>query len=91
MGVIESSLNYLVFTDVLKLCYTKCIITLQIFLFKLNKCFNDLIGIPYQIIIGKRDIKDNLIEIKERQTYLSTKINTNDLHNYLINKIKLKF
>ena len=30
---------------------------------------NDLIGIPYQIIIGKRDLKENLIEVKDRKTY----------------------
>jgi prolyl-tRNA synthetase len=26
---------------------------------------NELIGTPYQIIIGKRDLKDNLVEIKK--------------------------
>tara|TARA_Y100001960_G_C14710357_1_gene846662 strand:- start:311 stop:1606 length:1296 start_codon:yes stop_codon:yes gene_type:complete len=50
---------------------------------------NDLIGIPYQIIIGKRDIKENLVEIKERKTNQSTKIEIDNIINYLIDKISL--
>jgi len=50
---------------------------------------NDLIGIPYQIIIGKRDIKENLVEIKERKTNQSEKIKIDNIINYLISKISL--
>ena len=45
---------------------------------------NDLIGIPDQIIIGKRDLKENLVEFKERKTYESKKINK-DFQNYFYN------
>ena len=48
---------------------------------------NDLIGIPYQIIIGKRDLKENLVEFKERKTYESKKINKDDVINFLTDKI----
>ena len=40
---------------------------------------NDLIGIPYQIIIGKRDVKDNLVEFKNRFK--------NNLKKYLLMKL----
>jgi len=44
---------------------------------------NDLIGIPIQIIIGKRDIKDNLIEIKIRSTNESNKMSVDDGFNFI--------
>ena len=48
---------------------------------------NDLIGIPFQIIIGKRDIKDNLVEIKNRLTDESKKISIDEVFKYLIDKL----
>ena len=50
---------------------------------------NDLIGIPYQVIIGKRDLKESLLEIKERKTYKSLKIKIDDVIEHLVNKIGL--
>ncbi len=49
---------------------------------------NELIGTPYQIIIGKRDLKDNLVEIKNRQNNTSEKILSNQVINYINNKLK---
>ena len=51
---------------------------------------NDLIGIPYQIIIGKRDLKENLIEVKDRKTYRSQKLDPDQAFNFLINEINSK-
>ena len=51
---------------------------------------NDLIGIPYQIIIGKRDLKENLIEVKDRKTYKSQKLDPDQAFNFLINEINSK-
>ena len=51
---------------------------------------NDLIGIPYQIIIGKRDIKENIIEVKDRKSYKSEKLNPEQAFNFLINEINSK-
>ena len=48
---------------------------------------NELIGTPYQIIIGKRDLKDNLVEIKNRQNNKSEKISSDDCINYINNKL----
>ena len=50
---------------------------------------NDLIGIPYQIIIGKRDVKDNLVEFKVRQTNESKKISIDEAINIVSKKINL--
>jgi len=49
---------------------------------------NDLIGIPYQIIIGKRDVKENLLEVKNRKTYKSEKINIESVFDYIFDKIQ---
>tara|TARA_B100000029_G_scaffold401173_1_gene400329 strand:+ start:2344 stop:3645 length:1302 start_codon:yes stop_codon:yes gene_type:complete len=46
---------------------------------------NDLIGCPYQIIVGKRDLKNNLVELKDRKTYESRKLSPENLVN-LVNK-----
>ena len=51
---------------------------------------NDLIGIPYQVIIGKRDLKDNLIEIKDRKSYQSQKLNPEQALNFLTKEINSK-
>jgi len=48
---------------------------------------NDLIGNPFQIIIGKRDIKENMVELKERRTYHSKKLEINNVVDYLIKKL----
>ena len=48
---------------------------------------NELIGTPYQIIIGKRDLKDNLVEIKNRQNNESKKISSDDCINFINNKL----
>lgn len=50
---------------------------------------NELIGTPYQIIIGKRDLKENLVELKNRLNNEIEKISTNDLTNFINNKLKL--
>ncbi len=50
----------------------------------------DLIGIPYQIIIGKRGLENNTIEIKERKTGIKKTISSNnfDFINNLSNIFK---
>jgi len=49
---------------------------------------NELIGIPYQLIIGKRDLKDNLIELKDRFNNKSNKMSPEEVINLLFNKFK---
>ncbi len=49
---------------------------------------NELIGIPYQIIIGKRDLKNGVVEFKNRQNNNIEKVATNDLINFINNKLK---
>ena len=51
---------------------------------------NDLIGIPYQVIIGKRDLKENLIEVKDRRTNKSQRLNPDQTFNFLFNEINSK-
>jgi len=51
---------------------------------------NDLIGIPYQIIVGKRDLKENLIEVKERKSNQSKKMNPEEAISFLIKEINTK-
>ena len=48
---------------------------------------NDLIGTPYQIIIGKRDLENNLIEIKNRFKNKSQKISVSEVKNFISEKI----
>ena len=48
---------------------------------------NDLIGNPFQIIVGKRDIKENMVELKERRSYQSKKLEINNVVDYLIKKL----
>jgi len=45
---------------------------------------NELIGIPFQVIVGKRDLKDNLIELKNRTTNESKKISPEEVINFLL-------
>ena len=45
---------------------------------------NELIGIPFQVIVGKRDSKDNLIELKNRTTNESKKMSTEEAINFIL-------
>ena len=49
---------------------------------------NELIGTPFQIIIGKRDLKNNLVEFKNRQNNKIEKISSNDVISFINNKFK---
>ena len=51
---------------------------------------NDLIGIPYQIIIGKRNLKEKLVELKERKSYTSKKMSPKSAVDYIIKEINLR-
>ena len=44
---------------------------------------NELIGIPFQIVIGKRDLENNLIEIKNRSTNEIHKMSPDEGINFL--------
>ena len=48
---------------------------------------NELIGIPYQIILGKRDLKEGFIEIKDRLNNSSVKISKDKIMETLLPKI----
>ena len=49
---------------------------------------NELIGTPFQIIIGKRDLKNNLVEFKNRQNNEIEKISSNDVISFINSKLK---
>ncbi len=51
---------------------------------------NDLIGVPYQLIIGKRDLAQNLVELKERKTNISKKFTPEEAYNFLVKEITFK-
>ena len=44
---------------------------------------NELIGIPFNIIIGKRDLENNLVEIKNRLTNETHKMSPDEAINFL--------
>ncbi len=44
---------------------------------------NDLLGFPYQIIIGSKNLKDNLVEIKVRKENFIEKFNPEDAINFI--------
>ena len=48
---------------------------------------NELIGIPFQIVIGKRDLKEGVVEFKDRQKNTSKKIETGNLLLFVNNKL----
>ena len=48
---------------------------------------NELIGIPFQIIIGKRDLKEGIVEFKDRQKNTSKKIEIGNLLQFVDNKL----
>ncbi len=43
----------------------------------------DLIGLPYQIIIGPKGIKDNLFDLKNRKNGVISKLSYNELINFI--------
>ena len=45
----------------------------------------DLIGLPYQIIIGPRGIKDKLYDLKCRKSGIISKLSYNELLNFIQN------
>ena len=50
---------------------------------------NELIGIPFQIIIGKRDLKNGVVEFKNRQNNNVEKIEINDVFNFINSKLSI--
>ena len=48
---------------------------------------NELIGISFQIIIGPRDLKKNLIELKNRFTMEIKKMSIDEAYNFLLNNL----
>ena len=51
---------------------------------------NDLIGIPYQIIIGKRNLKEKVVELKDRKSYTSKKMSPESAVDYIIKEVNLR-
>ena len=52
---------------------------------------NDLIGIPYQVIIGKRDLKNNVVELKNRFSNETKKMSPKEALNFLLEQTLTKF
>ena len=50
---------------------------------------NDLIGIPYKIIVGPRDLKNNMVEIEYRKTGEKLKLSPEESYNFILDKIKV--
>ncbi len=50
---------------------------------------NELIGIPFNIIIGKRDLENNLVEIKNRLTNETHKMSPDEAINFLSNVLSV--
>ena len=48
---------------------------------------NDLIGTPFQIVIGKRDISQGLVEVKDRLLDTSEKIKIEDVKRVVLQKL----
>ena len=48
---------------------------------------NELIGVPYQIIIGKRDLKNGVIEFKNRLNNSIEKLQVNEVINFIEKKL----
>lgn len=42
----------------------------------------DFIGIPIQVILGERNLKDGLLEIKDRKTKETKKVKIEEISNY---------
>ena len=52
---------------------------------------NDLIGIPYQVIIGKRDLKDNIVQLKNILNNETKKISPEEALNFLLEQTLTDF
>ena len=50
---------------------------------------NELIGIPIQLIIGKRDLNEGVIELKNRLNNSSKKIPLNGAINNILSETKI--
>ena len=50
----------------------------------------DLIGIPWQVIIGPKGIKDNYVELKSRKTNKSFKVSLENIEEALSQNVSLK-
>ncbi len=50
---------------------------------------NELIGIPFQVIIGKRDLNEGVVEIKDRLNNLTERISADNVVDYILKKIKI--
>ncbi|NOX20407.1 MAG: proline--tRNA ligase [Nitrospirae bacterium] len=48
----------------------------------------DLIGIPLQVIVGERGLRENRVEIKERKTKERVNVELSEAVKYVINKIE---
>tara|TARA_B100001057_G_scaffold439869_1_gene473374 strand:- start:2582 stop:3877 length:1296 start_codon:yes stop_codon:yes gene_type:complete len=48
---------------------------------------NELIGIPFQVIIGKRNLKDGVVEFKDRKKNTLEKIQSHNLIKFIDNKL----
>ena len=49
---------------------------------------NELIGTPFQIIIGKRDLKNGLVEFKNRLNNEVAKIKVDHIYNFINKELK---
>ena len=47
---------------------------------------SDLLGFPFQVVIGSKGIKDNIIEIKDRNSNKIQKLNTDEVVNFIVNQ-----
>ncbi|MDX2050541.1 MAG: proline--tRNA ligase [Rickettsiaceae bacterium] len=45
---------------------------------------NDLIGVPYQVIIGKKNIETNIVEMKNRRTGTIEQIDVSRIFDYIL-------
>jgi prolyl-tRNA synthetase len=50
----------------------------------------DLIGIPWRIIIGEKNLRDGLVEIKDRRTGAFEKVKVSDAVDVVVKKIVMK-
>ena len=48
----------------------------------------DLMGFPYQVVCGKRGIKNGVVEVKERATGERTDVAIDEIADYLADKVK---
>jgi len=50
----------------------------------------DLIGIPYRVVIGEKNLKEGLVEIKERKSGLVEKVKTEEAAEKIVKKLVLE-